>query len=147
MLKFLAFFILYFTISSLAAEEPKTISVEKINSVKIIGKLGKPLHTIQKVECQIVDMSFTRAKADDGRKALLILSVDDKKLDKKVYIDLPSSTSQKDAVLNKVYKVWVYETIQAKGFPHEAFTKLKIPAMAVQRLQFSSQLIFLKEIK
>ena len=92
-------------------------------------------------------MSFTRAKADDGRKALLILSVDDKKLDKKVYIDLPSSTSQKDAVLNKVYKVWVYETIQAKGFPHEAFTKLKIPAMAVQRLQFSSQLIFLKEIK
>ena len=139
--------LLTLSLSCLSSEEPKTISVEEINSVKIIGKLGKPLHTIQKVECRVVDMSFTRTKADDGRKALLILAVNDKKLEDKVYIDLPSSISQKDAVLNKTYKVWAYETLQTKGYPHEAFTKLKIPAMAVQGLHFSPQLIFLKEIK
>ena len=92
-------------------------------------------------------MSFLRTKSDDGRKALLIISVAGKKLEQKTYIDLPPEITQTKAILGKKYNVWAYETIRAIGFPHEAFNKLKIPAMAIQGLHFSSQLIFLKETK
>ena len=125
----------------------KEIKISEINKIKIMGLLGKPIHTIQAVECQVVSMSFTRRKADRGRKALLVLSVAGKKLAKKEYLDLPAGITQKNAVLNKVYKVWAYETLVVQGYPGEAFNKLGIRAFASQGLHFRSQLIFLKEIK
>ena len=129
---------------SLADE--KTISVGDLNSMKVIGELGVPLHTVHRVECRVVDMSFTRAKADDGRLAFQIISVDGKSREGEHYIDIPHSQGDLKPEVGQVYHYWAYETVAAGGYPTEAFEKLGELPFATVGLHFRSKLVVLKPL-
>jgi hypothetical protein len=129
---------------SLADE--KALSVGELNKKIIIGELGVPLHTVHQVECRVVDMSFTRAKADDGRLAFQIISVDGKGREGKHYIDVPYSRNNQKPKVGQVYHYWAYETVVASGYPTEAFEKLGEPPFATVGLHFRSKLVVLKTL-
>jgi len=133
------------TIGALANE--KVLSVTDLNSAKINGELGVPLHTVHKVECKVVDMSFTRAKADDGRLALQIISVDGKAREEKHYIDIPSLHEDQKPRIGMIYRFWAYETVHASGYPTEAFEKIGELPFATAGLHFRSKLVVLKNLQ
>ncbi len=78
-----------------ALAEEKGIPVAQLNSTTIIGELGVPLHTVHKVECKVADMSWTGIKADNGRLAFQIISVDGKVREGRHYIDIPAPLNER----------------------------------------------------
>lgn len=139
-------FLLLATPGARSLADEKTISLGDLNQMKVIGELGVPLHTVQRVECKVVDMSFTRAKADDGRLAFQIVSVDGKSREGKHYIDIPHSQEGQKPKVGQVYHFWAYETVAAGGYPTEAFEKIGEQPFATQGLHFRSKLVVLKTL-
>lgn len=133
------------SIVAMHADDTK-LSVFDLNQVPILGELGVPLHTIHQVDCKVVDMSFTGSKADDGRLAFLVVTVDGKPRDGKHYIDIPNLPMESRVKKGLVYKYWAYETVQAAGYPTEAFSKLGVPPFATTGLHFRSKLVILKTL-
>jgi hypothetical protein len=142
------FTLLLMSVFSIGAfAEEKSLSVGDLNSREIIGQLGVALHTVHKVEFRVVDMTFTRAKADDGRLAFLIISVDGKGRDGKHYIDIPRLHGDQKPRIGMTYRFWAYETVQASGYPADAFRKFGKDAFATVGLHFRSKLIVLKKLE
>ena len=142
------FAILILAISGINARAgEKVISVTDLNTTTIIGELGTPLHTVHKIECKVVDMSFTGAKADDGRLAFQIITVDGKDRDGKHYIDIPSHHDKQKPQIGMIYRFWAYETIHASGYPTEAFEKLGKLPFATVGLHFRPMLVVLKDLQ
>jgi hypothetical protein len=126
--------------------DDKAISVGDLNNMKVIGELGVPLHTVHRVDCRVVDKSFTGAKADDGRLAFQIISVDDKSREGKHYIDIPHSDEGQKPKVGRVYHFWAYETVTDGGYPTELSEKLgEVPPTTVE-LHFRSKLVVLKAL-
>ena len=124
--------------------EKAGISTHDLNHTEITGQLGVPLHTVHKVECKVVDMSFTGAKADSGRLAFQVIVVGDRKFTEAKYIDLPESILDKKPAAGDSFSFWAYETVEAAGYPTEAFEKIGEPSFATMGLHFRPKLVILK---
>jgi len=142
----LTLFLLLAASGTRSLADEKAISVGDLNHMKVIGELGVPLHSVHRVACRVVDMSFTRAKADDGRLAFQIVSVDGKSREEKHYIDIPHSQEGQKPKVGQVYHYWAYETVAAGGYPTEAFEKIGEPSFATRSLHFRSKLVVLKTL-
>ncbi len=123
-MKTLAILFLAAILADFSYAEEKEFMVGELNQREITGELGIPLHTVEIVECIVVDMSFTRAKADDGRLAFKVVSVGGKVLEEDHYIDIPQELSIDQPKVGMVFRFWGYETVTASGYPTEAFDKL-----------------------
>jgi hypothetical protein len=141
----ITFLFAVFATANVGLSDDKALSVRDLNTAKIVGELGVPLHTVHEVKCTVVDMSFTRTKEDDGRLALLNTSVDGKAREGKHYIDIPVFARAEKPHVGKTYHFWAYETVEAAGYPSEAFEKLGIPSFATHALHFRSKLVVLKQ--
>lgn len=144
MSKALLTFFLAGILASTSPAEEKGISVGELNRMRVTGELGVPLHTLHIIECGVVDMSFTRAKADDGRLALKIVSVDGTAREGDHYIDLPENLVDEEPTVGTAFRFWGYETVIASGYPTEAFEKLGELPFATVGLHFRSKLVILK---
>jgi len=138
--------LIYLVFSLLGHAEEQVVTFKALNTQKTKGELGLPLHTLCLVEAQTVDMSFTRVKADQGRVALLIKSVDSVVMKRGCYIDLPNSLGEKYKKSGVAVSFWGYETVGETGFPTEAFSKLDIPIFAYQDLHFRSKLVIIRKL-
>ena len=130
-----------------ARSDDKVISVTDLNALQIVGELGTPLHTVHKIECKVVDMSFTGHKADDGRLALQIVTVDGNDRDGKHYIDIPSLQDKQKPQIGSIYRFWAYETVHDAGYPTEAFKKIGVRSFTTVGLYFRPKLVVLKELQ
>ena len=142
----LTLFVLLVVSGPRSLADEKAFSVGDLNHMKVIGELGVPLHTVHRVECRVVDMSFTSAKADDGRLAFQIVSVDGKSREEKHYIDIPNSPEGQKPKIGQVHHPWAYETVATGGYPTEAFEKIGELSFATQGLHFRSKLVVLKTL-
>lgn len=122
----------------------KPLTVAELNSAGIVGELGVPLHTVHRVMCRVVDMSFTRMKADDGRLAFQIISVDGSVRKETRHIDIPASLGVVKPRIGQSFHFWAYETVAAAGYPTEAFRKIGEQAFTTEGLHFRSKLVVLK---
>ena len=143
---FLSFFLTAVLVGGSSAEE-KPLSIDDLNRIEITGRLGVPLHTVHLIEARVVDMSFTRAKADDGRVGLKIVSVGGNAREGDHYVDLPRDLEASKPSLGTVFRFWGYETIATAGFPTEAFRKLGEPPFATVGLHFRPRLVVLKRLE
>jgi hypothetical protein len=91
-------------------------------------------------------MSFTRAKADDGRLALQIISVDGRDREGKHYIDFPSPQNGLKSRVGMIFRFLAYETVHASGYPAEAFEKSGQLPFATPGLHFRPKLVVLKDL-
>lgn len=140
--------ILVFLVSGLTSgATEKAILSADLNTTTIMGELGTPLHTVHLVEGKVVDMTYTGRKADDGRRALQVLSVDGKVLKTEPCFDFPLPVEGQKPKVGTAYRFWAYETVQAAGYPSEAFEKMGKPLMAAVPLHFRPKLVVLKTLK
>lgn len=119
----------------------KVVYADEINRIKIIGKLGHPLHTLHLIECVLVDMSFTKRKLDQGKNALKVISVDGEVLDQDIYFDVPIRLGESVFKSGEKTKMWVYESLENRGFPQKAFQELEIPSFQTSDLHFAFKLV------
>jgi hypothetical protein len=122
------------------------LTLANLNSLKIVGELGFPLHTVHRVECRVVDMSFTGMKIDDVRLGFRIISVNSASKKENHYIDIPSSLDGPKPRIGQTIHFWAYETVVASGYPAEAFKKVSEQVCSTIGLHFRASLVILKSL-
>ena len=110
------------------------------------GHLGKPLGTVCKLKCQLIDGSETRSKAWSGRTLVRVSEVDGQLLTSVVILPFQAHDSATLDGLDRgqTFVVAAYESGSFVGIPEEAFEY--IPICGTTDYHFESHLMILKKL-
>ncbi len=122
------------------AKPLKSITVQELASIEVIGWLGRPLGTIVTVEGIVADGSYTMTKADDGCTLLRIETVDGKQLPKEKVFQYSGNDKPK---VGSKFKYIGYETGGFTGAPAKLFDYM--PAFATTGYRFSTEFHVLRD--
>lgn len=131
--------------------ESGEVTVEQLADMSVIGKLGKPLGAIVTIEGTFKDMTFTRAKADEGRVELIIDMVDGEAIADPMSFEFRKASRGPSAkeLDGLRFKIIGYEVAEFRGDVKGAgeFDDRPVVARASRQFGLYSDFIVLREIK
>lgn len=114
------------TESRAAEKEPKSISVESLNTIEVIGKLGVPLGKVATIRATVLDGDSLQTKQSSGSYLLKISEVNGKKLDKESIVDFALAPGSDVKLANGDFALYKLKTgKEADSLTSEQIDKLK----------------------
>ena len=117
-----------------------------LNKVNIIGALNIPIGEIVTIEGVIIDDTYTKAKSDLGKVLLKVQSINGKKLEEEIIIQINIFvwSNINEPEVNDYKKYIGYETGEMRGIPYKAFDYM--PQVTTEEFHFTTYFQVCKEL-